>query len=150
MSFDSSVEGFDADPLERFCLNKKVLSYHPQFFEKGMGVYWTVLVQYETNLKPETKRKSKRDVLSNLGKDERVLFDKLRSWGKDRADVAGYPPYLIATDEQLVTIIREKVMNLDGFASVPGYGKQKRAKYGNEIVELVSGFFETPISFSEI
>ena len=50
MPFDRAGKVFVPDELNRFCLNKNILSRKIEFFTHDELPYWSVLLEYETIL----------------------------------------------------------------------------------------------------
>ncbi len=135
LPFDEETEGFPDEIITEFCLNKKVLGMEAHFFLREGKPYWSVAVHYELVL-PET------DKLRELDDSQKLLFQRLKEWRKETAAKEGLPAYLLATNAQLIQMIRLQCRTLESFKNVKGFGKQRVQKYGKRINELVKGFYE--------
>ena len=61
---------------------------------------------------------------------DQPLFDKLRALRKKLADQSGVPPYVIFHDATLREMVRRAPASLEEFATIPGVGQAKLARYG--------------------
>jgi ATP-dependent DNA helicase RecQ len=61
---------------------------------------------------------------------DQPLFDKLRALRKRLADQSGVPPYVIFHDATLREMVRRAPASLEEFATIPGVGQAKLARYG--------------------
>lgn len=135
LPFDELSEGFPDEVISEFCLNKKVHKVQTKFFQHDGRPFWSVAVQYEMVVKGEEK-------LRELNEGQKLLFDRMKEWRKKRAEKDGIPVYLIATNIQLLTMIRLKTLTLESFKQVKGFGQKRVQKYGKEIVDLIKAFYE--------
>jgi len=131
--FDSTREVFMEETLNTFCLNKKVLSWHPGFFTDRQKPYWTIFIEFEEVLEAEPTEDS-------LSEPEKLLLKRLREWRRARAQDDGVPVFIIATNSELRGVVRHAPRSLEALKSVRGFGKRKLEKYGKEIVGLVRAF----------
>jgi ATP-dependent DNA helicase RecQ len=70
--------------------------------------------------------------------DAERLFQALRERRRDLARSQGVPPYVIFHDSTLLGIARARPRTLDALAAVPGVGEAKLARYGAEMLAVVS------------
>ena len=136
LPFDEVSESFPDEIVTEFCLNKKVHSVQTQFFTIDGRPFWSVAVQYETILRGEEK-------LRDLDDAQKLLYERLKAWRKERAGKDGIPVYLVATNMQLVAMIRLKCKALESFKQIKGFGQKRVQKYGKEITEMIKSFYET-------
>jgi ATP-dependent DNA helicase RecQ len=104
---------------------------------------WQVLrgerkVQIAAVVKRERKRKKGSATHDSHAHDP--LFDRLRVLRKRLADAGGVPPYVIFHDATLREMSQRRVTSLDEFATIPGVGATKLAKYGEEFVREIAAF----------
>jgi ATP-dependent DNA helicase RecQ len=66
-----------------------------------------------------------------------ALFDALRALRKRLADQHGLPPYVIFHDATLREMTRQRPATLAEFASIPGVGQAKLARYGELFIEAI-------------
>ncbi len=104
---------------------------------------WAVLrgernVQIAAVVKRERKRKKGSAAPQSHAHDP--LFDRLRTLRKRLADAGGVPPYVIFHDATLREMSQRRVTSLEEFATIPGVGATKLAKYGEEFIEEIRAF----------
>lgn len=67
------------------------------------------------------------------------LFDRLRALRKSLADRSGVPPYVIFHDATLREMVRRGPTSLEEFATIPGVGQAKLARYGQMFTDEIRG-----------
>jgi ATP-dependent DNA helicase RecQ len=94
--------------------------------------------------RPRSRKKEREPRSSSQGPtsaDEQMLFDALRDLRLRLAREQGVPPYVIFHDSTLLEMARLRPLTMDDFATVPGVGGTKLARYGAvftaRIAELV-------------
>lgn len=137
--FNRNQKGFDDEFLNRFILNKHLQSCNVVFFEDGEDKYWSVFLEYEQVLTE----------ISGSGEDElkgaqKILFDRLRGWRKERAEKDGVPVYIVGTNKELISIVKLAPKSLEALKGVRGFGNRKITMYGEEIIKILKGFYEKP------
>ncbi|MCP4636676.1 MAG: DNA helicase RecQ [Methyloversatilis sp.] len=68
------------------------------------------------------------------------LLAALKAWRLDEARTQSVPAYVILHDSTLVELARQRPDDLEGLADIPGFGARKVERYGDALVELISGF----------
>jgi ATP-dependent DNA helicase RecQ len=68
------------------------------------------------------------------------LLAALKAWRLDEARTQSVPAYVILHDSTLVELARQRPGDLEGLADIPGFGARKVERYGDALVELISGF----------
>jgi superfamily II DNA helicase RecQ len=143
IKFESSVESFNDTILSNFLSDKAVTRWKSHFFTNQNDHYWTVIVEYKSlptssvfrSFKKETKRNEKyKEILTQT---DWPLFKRLREWRNETGKMQGVPPYIIFTNEQLAVISITRPTSLNAFQQVPGVGKAKKEKYGNEVIQII-------------
>lgn len=117
--FNPVTKSFHPVDLNRFCLNKNILTKKVEFFKDGEAVYWSVFIEYETVLE-ETGRET-----SGLTQAGKLCYEKLRAWRKETAEKQGIPPFVIAKNSQLIEITNKEIATLEGLKQINGFGKKK-------------------------
>jgi ATP-dependent DNA helicase RecQ len=80
-------------------------------------------------------RRSQEGTLASKMDDS--LFERLRALRKRLADQNGLPPYVIFHDSTLREMARHMPLDLDQFATLPGVGQAKLARYGEQFIAAV-------------
>ena len=128
---------FSEDVLNKFIVNKKINSYKAEFFQNGGAAFWTVFIDYENVHSPKDKTKAIEEALDE---EEKALFGKLKEWRKEAADKYGYPVYVVCNNKEMLELVKNKPVTLEGLRNVNGFGDKKIENYGKEIVELIKSF----------
>jgi len=68
---------------------------------------------------------------------EGALYERLRALRKELADEGGIPPYVVFHDSTLRAMADRRPLALDQFATVPGIGPAKLARYGARFVAAI-------------
>ncbi len=110
--FSPGSRTFNADDLNRFCANKKVLNKKIEFFKDNEYNYWTVFLEYDPILNP-----SGRDS-SGLNEAGKVCYRKLREWRKLKAENEGIPAFVIAKNSQLAEIVKMEPKTLEALKQI--------------------------------
>lgn len=79
------------------------------------------------------------ELRADLTEEQRVLFDRVRSWRSRTAHKEGAPPYVILTNRQLVELVRQRPDSKAGIGRIHGLGDKKLGKYGETILTLLWG-----------
>jgi superfamily II DNA helicase RecQ len=134
--FDPVRQVFPDEELGAFLLNKAVKTMQAQFFQANGNSYWTVFVEYETVVGPEP---SDRDHLDEAGQ---LLMKRLSQWRKETADREKVPVFIIATNRQLLDVVKQSPSTLEALRSINGFGPKKLDRYGGRILEIIKTFYE--------
>ena len=135
--FDPANALFHDEELNRFLLNKHVEAMQAEFFMIDAKAFWSVFVRYEPLLAEEDKRSA-----DELDDRQSLLMRRLKEWRKEKADKEGIPPFIIATNKELLEIVKKTPASLEALKDVHGFGKKKVARHGREIVSIVRGIHE--------
>lgn len=77
------------------------------------------------------------------------LFEVLREWRAQQAREQSVPAYVIFHDATLKAIAASRPTSLTELGAVSGVGQAKLAKYGNQILEVVSGGTPAPATSAD-
>jgi superfamily II DNA helicase RecQ len=138
LPFDPETEMFHDEELSRFLLNKRVVTLRPEFFLTNGRPYWSVFVEYETVLSASDDRIES----NNLDEPQRLLLQRLKEWRKEKAAAEGVPVYILATNSQLVDLIKQTPQTLESLRQIHGFGRKKCEKYGADIIGIIHAFYE--------
>jgi len=139
LRFSASTEGFDDKPLRDFIADKEVIEFSEHFFIHENTPCLTILIAYRS-LESLKSRRVLRQSDPRLEFDgvEKEAYDALRAWRAAAAKMEGIPPYMIANNKQLARMIRNKPSSREALSKVEGIGEAKIAKYGDQILEILS------------
>lgn len=76
---------------------------------------------------------------ADLAPGDADLFERLRAWRAATCKEQGVPAYVIFHDATLREIAARKPTTLADLGSISGIGENKRAKYGDGVLEVVAG-----------
>jgi len=133
--FNHEKECFLEDDINRFCLNKRILSYKPEFFKNGERAYWTVFIEYEQVLAGVNQSNE------NLTDEQRLFYKRLKQWRRQKAEETGVPVYIICKNKQLEDIVKKSPKTIESLKMINGFGKKKIESYGKQLITLVNDFF---------
>ena len=92
----------------------------------------------KTLYRKASKTKQQRDELMGaLSARDRELFELLRSWRREQAQLTGKAPYLIFSDATLIAIAQEKPSTKEELLEISGIGQSKLQKYGDMLLDLL-------------
>jgi ribonuclease D len=134
--FDASKDIFDDEILTKFLLNKNLVRLTPEFFMLNNRPYWTVMVEYESVVTENVSEKE------GLDKVQKLLYQRLMEWRKEKAELFGYPVYIVSTNKQLFEVVIKAPKTLEELKMVNGFGKKKTDKFGAEIIAIIKEFYD--------
>lgn len=113
-------------------------------FVIGQPDFWSVLVFYE-NGKPKKPAFKEPDKLSveadvELSPDEKEINSALKAWRRDKASTLNVPDYLICHNAELLAVTKLRPRTMEELSRVKGFGDQKIAKYGDDIIAVLNAF----------
>ncbi|SMD08740.1 DNA helicase RecQ [Kibdelosporangium aridum] len=97
----------------------------------------TVLLRREKVTKAAAKTAKKAAV--ELPAEAEPLFERLRAWRAATAKEQGVPAYVIFHDATLREIATSSPQTLEELGRVSGVGENKLAKYGQQVLDTLSG-----------
>jgi ATP-dependent DNA helicase RecQ len=103
---------------------------------------WAVLTQGQVfkMLKPADRKTRSRSSAVDPGPSDPQLFEELRAWRREQAELMGIPPYVIFGDRTLRQISAAKPAGREELAALHGVGEHKLAKFGDHVLKLVRDY----------
>lgn len=103
---------------------------------------WAVAVMYEERTKDKPSAR-KSDKISfgkgcDLSEEEQERFDTLRLWRNERARDLGCEAFMVASNNDLLSVAKCPVEIPDDLLKIKGFGPRKVELYGEEIVALLN------------
>ena len=135
LAFEKNIQGFNDELVNKFCLNKLVHKVEAQFFNLNNKFFWTIIIVYEEVVKQKEKIKIP------LTESQKLLYQRLREWRRQKAEKLGFPVFLICNNYQLEEIVKNKTNTLEKLKNIKGIGPAKTQQYGKEILEIVKIFY---------
>ena len=131
--------------LNTFMSQHRIAHIDRYFVADGANSFWSIcLVWLEgdgalTDSLP--KRKNKIDYKDVLNEADFALYARLRDLRKTIAEQEATPVYNIFTNEQLASIVQQRIVTKSALLAVEGIGQTRVDKYGNIFMDtLKSGF----------
>ncbi|RYG36959.1 DNA helicase RecQ [bacterium] len=81
-----------------------------------------------------------RDADQTPDSAEQRLFDALRKWRKETAELQGIYPYMVFGNETLLEIVDKRPSTLGALREIGGIGEQKHAAYGAAVLGVLREF----------
>ena len=128
--------------LNSFCAQHRVLNIDKQFVNLGNESYWSICVTVvEGNKEDDSKRPNYRresiDYKEILGERDFALYAQLRNLRKTLSEQQGIPAYTLFTNEQLASMVTQRVNSLSDLAKIEGIGKSRLEKYGESFLSTL-------------
>lgn len=98
----------------------------------------------ELNPKSIRVLKSQEKVICKLSEDieEKIenkdLFNKLKLWRKEKANILGIKPYIIFSDSTLIELANKVPKDKEQLLRIRGMGEKKFEKYGDEVLNIIN------------
>ena len=90
-----------------------------------------------------TKAKKEREaaiIESNNDINNILLYSRLRTWRKNRAEELNIPAYTIFQQKALIGLSNRMPDNTKELLSIPGIGKKIAEKFGEELLEIIRDY----------
>lgn len=130
----------DQDAINQF-LTEVTVEKTATNFISGMIDYWSVLVFYtaKSSKLKETQETEKIAILNyeELSQAEKNTLNSLKSWRSQKSVTLGMPQYMICHNSELMTIAKMKPASVEDLKKIKGFGEQKIARYGSDIITLL-------------
>ena len=155
LPFDDKMEEFEQEKLERVLKDVQIVKYQAELVKIEGKYYWTAFVECE-KLEKINKNSEKNNFTENgkefkdanknymeyLTEDEMELYKILKEWRAGEAQLLGYPPYIIASNQLLANIAKTNPKNMEELSQLKGMGKRKIRDYGEEILLILENFYD--------
>ena len=158
LPFDDKMEEFEQEKLEKVLKDVQIVKYQAELVKIEGKYYWTAFVECEKidkfnkNSKKDNFTQDGREFkdtnknyMEYLTEDEMELYKILKEWRAGEAQLLGYPPYIIASNQLLVNIAKTNPKNIEELSQLKGMGKRKIRDYGEEILLILENFYDMKI-----
>lgn len=155
LPFDEKMEEFEQEKLERVLRDVQIVKYQAELMKIEGKYYWTAFVECEKadkfdknsekdNFTQDVKKfkESNKNYMEYLTEDEMELYKILKEWRAGEAQLLGYPPYIIASNQLLANIAKTNPKNIEELSQLKGMGKRKVRDYGEEILLILENFYD--------
>ena len=155
LPFDDKVKEFEQEKLEKVLKDVQIVKYQAELVKIEGKYYWTAFVECE-KLEKINKNSEKNNFTENgkefkdanknymeyLTEDEMELYKILKEWRAGEAQLLGYPPYIIASNQLLANIAKTNPKSIEELSQLKGMGKRKVRDYGEELLLILENFYD--------
>lgn len=130
----------DQDSLNNFLDSVTVKKTATEFIN-GQPNFWSILVFYDDQkIEKQEKTSDKISITdeNELTAEEKSIFATLRQWRQDKATQLNIPNFMVCHNTELLTIAKIKPQTLDELSKIKGFGGQKIAKFGDDIIAVLN------------
>lgn len=130
----------DQDNLNNFLETVSVKKTATELIN-GQPNFWSILVFYndqKTVKQGKTSDKISLTDESELTDEEKLIFSALKQWRQDKGTQLNIPNFMVCHNTELMTIAKVKPQSLDELSKIKGFGEQKIAKFGDDIIALLN------------
>jgi DNA helicase-2/ATP-dependent DNA helicase PcrA len=88
-----------------------------------------------------TKKKSTKKLataVDALSEGDRIVFERLKDWRKDRAGHDRVPAFVVFTDATLAALAEHRPADEKGLLKMPGIGASKIERYGDAVLKVLA------------
>ena len=133
----------DEEELNQFLETVSVKKTSCQLINAQIN-YWSILVFFDqkTSREPLTSQLSKINypIDTVLNEEEQKILDNFKIWRQSRANALNLPAYMICSNSELVTLVKVRPDSIEKLVSIKGFGDQKIAKFGEEIIAFLNSY----------
>jgi len=128
----------DETKLNDFLKDKEVINTFAELVKTDKINYWSIVIAYEEKIIDDKSGKITYSKDTELTDEEQNIVDALKQWRTDTAAKENVPQFVIAHDRELITIVKQKIENINDLKKIKGFGEKKIAKYGSDIIALLN------------
>ena len=158
LPFNEKMEEFEQEKLEKVLGDVQIVKYQAELVKIEGKYYWTAFVECEKadkfdknsekdNFTQDVKefKEANKNYMKYLTEDEMELYKILKEWRAGEAQLLGYPPYIIASNQLLSDIVKTNPKSIEELSQLKGMGKRKVRDYGEEILLILENFYDVKI-----
>jgi len=106
--------------------------------------YWSILVFYDQKANSESRSNQSSKICfpieTVLNEEEQKILDSFKIWRQSKAAELSLPTYMVCSNSELVTLVKVRPDSIEKLVSIKGFGEQKIAKFGEEIIAFLNSF----------
>ena len=158
LPFNEKMEEFEQEKLEKVLGDVQIVKYQAELVKIEGKYYWTAFVECEKadkfdknsekdNFTQDVKefKEANKNYMKYLTEDEMELYKILKEWRAGEAQLLGYPPYIIASNQLLSDIVKTNPKSIEELSQLKGMGKRKVRDYGEETLLILENFYDVKI-----
>lgn len=136
-----------ASELNHCLATRRVAQVQQQLVADGGNSFWAVAVSVidgdartgaaQATAGDNGRRRNSIDYRELLAADEFALYDQLRSARKQAAEADGVPTYAVFTNEQLASMVRQRMTSTAALGSLHAVGEGRLRSYGDRFLALL-------------
>ena len=123
----------DQNSMNEFLITVDVKLSSANFVTTESLGFWSVVIIYEAKIEVINRIENHK-----LMPGEEIVFTALKQWRNDLAKELGWSAFRICHNSHLISIAIKKPQNLEDFKTIKGFGDNKIANYGNDIICLLN------------
>jgi superfamily II DNA helicase RecQ len=107
----------------------------------GQPNFWSILIFYDDQKTERQVKYSDKIAVTDENKltdDEKRIFTTLKQWRQDKATQLNIPNFMVCHNSELMSIAKVKPQTLDELSKIKGFGRQKIAKFGDDIIAVLN------------
>lgn len=139
--------------LNQFLAQHRIRDVSREFVNDAEHSAWCLCVIYDEaqprTVQSSTARSARVDYREVLTPEDFDVFSPLRKRRNELADAAGIPAYSVFSNEQLATMVRRRVRNLDELRQIEGIGARRCEQYGEAMLSVLLDLQRTEDSSDE-
>ena len=106
--------------------------------------YWSIIVYYQDEKPKKSPPKSNgKQTVGNdveLTAEEIEIASALKQWRKEKAHASNIPDFMICHNASILALTKLKPRTPEELSRVKGFGGQKIAQYGDDILAVLNAF----------
>ena len=155
LPFNENIGEFEQEKLEKVLKDVQIVKYQAELVKIEGKYYWTAFVECEKidkfnknsekdNFTQNGKefKDANKNYMEYLTEDEMELYKILKEWRAGEAQLLGYPPYIIASNQLLANIAKTNPKSIEELSQLKGMGKRKIRDYGEELLLILENFYD--------
>ena len=134
----------DEDEFNLFLDSVSIKKTSCQLVTNDKVNYWSILVFYDQKTsrepRPQQPEKVSYPLDTELTEVEQKIFDAFKIWRQTKANDLNLPAYMICSNAELISLVKTRPETMEQLIKIKGFGEQKIAKFGDEIIALLNSF----------
>ena len=140
--------------LNDFCSQHRISFIEKHLVADGADSFWTICIAWldgeaAPSSSSDYRGKPKVDYKQILSETDFGLYLELRNHRKELADLKNVPAYALFTNEQLASMVQQRVYTKAALMQIPGVGKSRVDNYGESFLQILNSLFNQGISGDE-
>jgi superfamily II DNA helicase RecQ len=140
--FNVPVFGCEAaeTELNQFLSSHRVVSVEKKFTKDGLRGCWCFCIHYlefKPNATGGAAVQSRVDYKEVLNDQDFQKYARLRELRNAKAKEEGRPAYSVFTNEQLASMVTQKVTTQEAMARIPGIGQARMERYAPSFISIL-------------